>query len=75
MKTTNYINAKGIIYGVSTNQFGDSYTVAFTDEGSAKKWLHTEEYDFRNRELCSETKAIKLSGKKAVQYAKENAMA
>lgn len=75
MKTTNYINKNGIVYGVSTNQFSDSYVIAFTSVDAAEKWLHTEEYDFRTRELCSESKAIKLVSKKAVQYAKENAMA
>lgn len=75
MKTANYIKSKGIIYGASTNQFGESAIYAFTTVQAAEKWLHTEEYDFRSRELLSESKATKLAGRKATQYAKENAIA
>jgi len=49
--------------------FGDSYKYAFgswhhniykfTDWNKAVKWLHTEEYDFRTRELICKTEAIR----------------
>lgn len=29
----------------------------FTNLAEAEKWLETEEYDFRDRELCSKTRA------------------
>lgn len=32
----------------------------------AEKWLNTEEYDFRDREIMSKTATIKLAGKKTV---------
>lgn len=35
----------------------------------AQRWLRTEEYDFRERELMTKTEAIKLAGRKAVEEA------
>lgn len=60
-------------YGVSSKyEFGSWNHVVygpFASEEQAQKWLHTEEYDFRERELMSKTAAIKLAGKKAVDNA------
>lgn len=38
----------------------------FASDEEAEEWLHTEEYDFRERELMSKTAAAKLVGRKAV---------
>lgn len=60
------------IYGVSSKfNFGkwDHVVYRFKDMEVAEKWLHTEEYDFRDREIMSKTAAIKLAGKKAVENA------
>ena len=43
----------------------------FNDKATAQKWLNTEEYDFRERELMSKTAAIKLAGRKSVDNAEE----
>lgn len=61
------------IYGVSSKyEFGWEHMVyVFSDKASAEKWLETEEYDFRERELMTKTSAIKLAGRKAVENAKE----
>lgn len=62
-------------YGVSSKfDFGRwSHVVygPFATEEEAQKWLHTEEYDFRERELMSKTEAIRLAGKKTVENAIE----
>ena len=63
------------IYGVSSKyDFGTWNHVVyhFNDMETAEKWLHTEEYDFREREIMSKTAAIKLAGRKAVENAVEN---
>ncbi|MDE6984124.1 MAG: hypothetical protein K2O99_06235 [Lachnospiraceae bacterium] len=63
----------GMQYGVSSKfNFGKWNHVVygpFHAENEAQKWLHTEEYDFRERELMSKTAAEKLAGKKAVENA------
>lgn len=60
-------------YGVSSKfDFGRwSHVVygPFQTEEEAQNWLHTEEYDFRKRELMSKTAATKLAGKRAVEQA------
>lgn len=60
-------------YGVSSKfDFGEWHHVVygpFKTEEQAQKWLHTEEYDFRERELMSKTAAVKLAGKLAVENA------
>ena len=41
------------MYGISV-KMGDTFSAKvykFEDEEKAKKWLNTEEYDFRDREL------------------------
>lgn len=64
-----------ILYGVSSKyEFGGwSHRVygPFKDQEQADKWLHTEEYDFREREIMSKTKAIQLAGRKSVEHAQE----
>lgn len=64
---------RGIAYGVSSKyEFGTwSHVVygPFKSEDQAHEWLHTEEYDFRERELMSKTAAIRLAGRKAVESA------
>ena len=62
------------IYGVSSKyNFGywEHYVVVFCNQEDAERWLNTEEYDFRERELMSKTAAIKLAGKRAVLNAEE----
>lgn len=60
-------------YGVSSKfSFGKwNHRVygPFKTEEQAERWLHTEEYDFRERELMSKTAAIKLAGRKFVENA------
>lgn len=60
------------IYGVSSKfEFGtwNHKVYVFEKQEDAEKWLHTEEYDFRERELMTKTKAIVLAGRKAVENA------
>ena len=62
------------IYGVSSRySFGlwNHRVYKFNAKETADKWLHTEEYDFRMRELMSKTEATKLAGNKAVLNAEE----
>jgi hypothetical protein len=69
----NYFEKNGFIYGVSSKyQFGWKYSVyKFTDIETAEEWLHTETYDFAERELMSKTAAVKLTGTEAVENADE----
>lgn len=60
------------IYGVSSKYAFNNWehvVYVFETEEAAQEWLHTEEYDFREREVMSKTAAIKLAGKKAVENA------
>ena len=61
------------LYGISSKfNFGKWDHVVygpFSDKEQAEKWLTTEEYDFREREIMGKTAAIKLAGKKAVENA------
>lgn len=62
------------IYGVSSKfDFGmwNHRVYKFNDKATAQKWLNTEEYDFRERELMTKTAAIKLAGRKSVDNAEE----
>ena len=62
------------IYGVSSRySFGmwNHRVYKFNDKASAEKWLHTEEYDFRMRELMTKAEATKLAGNRAVANAEE----
>lgn len=58
----NYFEKNGFIFGDSAKfSFGkwEHRIVKFTDFSEAEKWLNTEEYDFRERELISKTAAKK----------------
>lgn len=60
------------IYGVSSKfNFGkwDHKIRIFDDQKKAEEWLHTEEYDFRERELMTRKEAIELAGEEAVESA------
>ena len=62
------------IYGVSSKFDFDSWdheVYVFGNKEDAEKWLHAEEYDFRERELMTKTAAIKLAGRKSVENATE----
>lgn len=62
------------IYGVSSRFFFGKWehcVYAFSDSEKALQWLHTEEYEFRDRELMTKTAAIELAGRKAVCEAVE----
>ena len=41
------------------------------DDKTAKEWLHTEEYDFRERELMNKTQAVNFVGRQSVNNAIE----
>ena len=60
------------IYGVSSKfNFGvwNHVVYVFDSKEDAEKWLDTEEYDFREREIMTKTAAIKLAGRKSVNNA------
>lgn len=60
MSAEGYFKRYGCIYGISYKYaFGErsGYAKKFTDLSKAYKWLHTEEYDFRTRELVSKAEA------------------
>lgn len=66
MKVEKYFEKNGRIYGVSSKyEFGrwNHIGYVFYSIEKAMKWLHTEEYNFRERELMSKTSAEKLCGK------------
>lgn len=67
-----------MIYGVSSKfEFGkwNHVVYKFSNMEQAKKWLNTEEYDFREREIMkNKTAAIELAGRKAVSNAIEYQM-
>ena len=69
MRAKTYFKKHGKIYGVSSRyEFGWHHSVRiFNDFEKAIKWLHTEQYDFRERELMSRTAAIYLAGREAVE--------
>lgn len=74
MKIETYIKKTGRIFGISSkHQFGWQHKVhVFTDAAKAEEWLCAEEYDFRERELCSFTRAAEIAGRKAVEAAEED---
>lgn len=71
MRIETYIKKTGRIYGISSKyRFGWQHTVyVFTDAAKAFEWLHTEGYDFQERELCSYTRAVEIAGRGAVETA------
>lgn len=64
---------KRMTYGVSSKyEFGVWNHVVygpFQNKEQSDEWLHSEEYDFRERELMCRTAAVRLAGKKAVENA------
>lgn len=73
VKILNTEISRNMAYGVSSKyEFGSWNHVVygpFASEEQAQRWLHSEGYNFRERELMSKTAAIKLAGKKAVDRA------
>ena len=68
MRPATYFTKTGFIYGISEKySFGrwNGYAIRFTSLEDAEEWLHTEEYDFRERRLCSMTE-VKKSGYRLV---------
>lgn len=67
-----YFNKNGYVFGVSSifnfGKWNHSVTY-FTNYAEATDWLHTETYDFAEREICSKSKAISLAGTSAVKKA------
>ena len=62
------------IYGVSSRYecgMWNHRVYKFSDKETADKWLHTEEAEFRMRELMTKTEATKLAGNRAVANAEE----
>lgn len=60
------------IYGVSSKfDFGrwDHIVYVFENQEDADRWLETEEFDFRERELMTKEEAIELVGKEDVDNA------
>lgn len=59
-------------YVVNTADDGsDAYAVKFDDKAEAEKYLHTEQYDFRERQLMTEDKFWDEYSKPADAYASE----
>ena len=46
------------MYGVSSSNGQVVYIVRFDSDEDAQQWLHTEEYDFRERELLTDDEVI-----------------
>lgn len=66
MTIAKYFEKTGKIYGVSSKfSFGRWHHTGyiFNSLTEAEEWLHTEEYDFRERELMSKTRAEQLCGR------------
>lgn len=60
------------IYGLSVHSDFDTlgrYVVVFEDIEVGKKWVDTCEYDFRQRELMTRAKAVRIAGRRAVDDA------
>ena len=71
-KIKKYFEENGFLYGVSSKfDFGrwKYWVYKFESLEEAEKWLHTETYDFRERELMTKSEAEKLAGKTAVKEA------
>jgi len=59
-------------YVVSTADDGsDAYAVKFDDKAEAEEYLHTEQYDFRERQLMTEGQFLEKWSKPADAYASE----
>lgn len=60
------------VYGISDHSDFDMigrYVVVFEDIEVGKKWVDTCEYDFRQRELMTRAKAVRIAGRRAVDDA------
>ena len=60
MNAKKYFEKNGFIFGDSAKCVFGKWShniVKFTDYAAAEKWLNTEQYDFRERELISKTTA------------------
>ena len=74
IKMKGVIIMEKLIYGVSSKfEFGtwNHVVYRFQDKETAEAWLHTEEYDFREREIMDKEKAIALTSEWDVENAKE----
>ncbi len=59
-------------YVVNTADDGsDAYAVKFNDKAEAEEYLHTEQRDFRERTLLTESQFLADWSKPAVAYASE----
>ena len=61
----NYIEKNGFIYGVSSKyDFGKwNHSINYFESlESAEEWLNAEQYDFRQREIMTESAAKRLVG-------------
>ena len=59
-------------YVVNTADYGsDAFAVKFNDKAEAEKYLHTEQYDFRERQLMAEDQFLAEWSKPADAYDSE----
>ena len=59
-------------YVVNTAEDGsDAFAVKFNDKPKAEEYLHTEQYDFRERQLMTEDQFLADWSKPAEAYASE----
>lgn len=66
-----------MIYGISKKYASrgkwEVYVVAFAAEAEAQEWLHTEERDFREREIISRDEALEWVGEDELWAAEQMA--
>ena len=62
-------NSRTQWHGISSKNGEVKYVARFASHEDAVKWLNTEEYDFRDREIMGRTTAIRIAGKTAVENA------
>ena len=70
-----YIRKHGSVFGISSKFAYEWHhdVYEFDNYDDAVQWLHTEEYDFRERELYSREDAINLAGEDALEGADKRA--
>lgn len=71
MDKLKYFNKNKMVYGVSCKgnyDFFNTQIVKFNSWESATKWLNTEEYDFKSRELISKTEAKNINNDYKLGY-------
>lgn len=54
-----YYSAFGEVFGISSKNGNPIYVRKFISMDKAEKWLNTEEFDFRDRELLSEKETLR----------------